>query len=94
MELLILSIITVFSVIINTVLYRKYTNTKRHLFEAEDRIEDLDMVVAALQSVQVMNDASKPKKKPSKKVSKPAVKSKHKKEVATAPKKRGRKPNS
>jgi hypothetical protein len=94
MELLVLSVITAISVIINAVLYRKYNNTKQHLFEAEDRVEDLDMVVAALQSVQVFHDDAKPKKKSSKKVLKPAVKSKSKKEVVPAPKKRGRKPNS
>jgi hypothetical protein len=97
MEILVLSIIVSISVIINAVLYRKYFNTKRHLLESEDRIEDLDMVVSALQSLQVMHDEKSPKiktKKSSKKNSKPAVKSKSKKEVVPAPKKRGRKPNS
>jgi spore germination cell wall hydrolase CwlJ-like protein len=97
MEILVLSFIVSISVIINAVLYGKYINTKQHLLESEDRIEDLDMVVSALQSLQVMHDEKSPKvktKKSSKKNSKPAVKSKAKKEVAPAPKKRGRKPNS
>lgn len=96
MEILILSSIIAISVIINAVLYRKFINAKRHLLESEDRIEDLDMVVSALQSLQVMHDEMSPKaktKKSSKKISKPAVKSKSKKEVVPAPKKRGRKPN-
>ena len=96
METIILSIITAFSVIINALLYKKYIDTKKHLIEAEDRVEDLDMVVSALQSLQVMHDEAKPKttsKKSSKKVSKPVAKITLKKEVP-APKKRGRKPNS
>jgi Na+-translocating ferredoxin:NAD+ oxidoreductase RnfG subunit len=94
MEILVLSFIVSISVIINAALYGKYINTKQHLLESEDRIEDLDMVVSALQA---MHDEKSPKvktKKSSKKISKPAVKSKAKKEVAPAPKKRGRKPNS
>lgn len=96
MEILVLSVIISISVIINAVLYRKFINAKRHLLESENRIEDLDMVVSALQSLQVMHDEKVPKAKTrkfSKNILKPAVKSKSKKEIVPAPKKRGPKPN-
>jgi len=72
MEMLILGILTCVSVVINAVLYRKYSNTKHYLFESEERVQDLEAIVSVLK---LSVSESKPVHE-KKKMSKPVKKSK------------------
>lgn len=85
-----MAVVTAVSIIALVVIYLKYKNASEYAQQADERVLDLEAMVAVLQheiNARVSYDIKPTKKKT-------APKQKSSKESAPAPKKRGRKPNS